>query len=423
MKYLVSMVLVLMLYIPASATVTYTLVGGVSTFTVTGTGLLMNDVIRDIIALPGYYGSGTSLFLDDAGTNSAVSSYVFHADLVIGDGSTATSLTSKTEFVYIADGYEWDVLDQATLTLGAKHWEGLYPQDGSSWSFAMNKALKGAAINLYASTLTNRGARFNSVHFKPDALEILGCTLQGSTDKGTQFVIWLFNTDNNDATINDSNFLNIMRFHTDEAFVSFQRNIINEVGAINVYQGNIIIEDAIIADLSGKITKNATAQNVIFLNPISVPDSYTILGSTGGIFKKYTVNPVLSSWDGTPCQGVQVYATDRSGVSLWAAATDANGEVVEGTLSSTSWYSTSETKGYYSPYEFTFQANGYKTLVLTGVTPDGSTSWPIELQPISHPPAPWIFSIMGDWQRYLILVVLVLLYAAISRAIKRCSKM
>ena len=139
---------------PAWAGITYTDIGGVSTITVSGAGYITNDFWDEARKqnwdVPQHI-SGTSMYAFIGPAKERI-------DWIIGDGVTATDVTSLQEQVYVSGKVE--VQANATLTIGELH-EG-YGRRGSSWTFGGQggsyRFADGGDVSIYASMLHQKGA-------------------------------------------------------------------------------------------------------------------------------------------------------------------------------------------------------------------------------------------------------------------------
>ena len=151
--------------LPAQAAITCTVTSGVTNCTLTGPGSDLSGVSNEgiqfgiIYYVPGPYGSASVVLLGDippalqpnpgSGGCSMFS---------IGDGVTATDLTSESELVSVMG--EVRVRTNAVLTLGRE--EDGYGVLGSAWSFrnfpgqGYITLVDGGTLNMYASMITIR---------------------------------------------------------------------------------------------------------------------------------------------------------------------------------------------------------------------------------------------------------------------------
>lgn len=389
---------------PASSfgalSVTYGLVGGVSTFTVTGTGLLMNDVIREILTHPGWYnatGAGVSVYVDKAGTNSAVSDYYFWAKIKTGDDSTATDLTiSSGETLRFADKYYPYVMNNATLQFGELG--TLYGYKGANISF--DDYSSGTIIDFTPSgKTTNKFYCYNSrIQFGSNCrpvwysgtIDIKNSSLNHKLSYGSGSREMYFNPSIGSLTMERVDIIDINLYPK-------KSGVFNDVLLVQTYLANnqtdtrITISNIKISDPKNGIDFSIGGSNAhfIFIDPDYAFDgTKTITQDNSTALIGYTIDPIISMEGGLPISGATVIFRDRSGVSTLSYESSVTGAFLPSGatdyISAVSYYSTAETKGYYNPYTITIEKAGYQTVTLSGVTIDAPlTNFPVQMIPIS----------------------------------------
>jgi len=318
--------------------------------------------------------------------------YFLRVNLEIGDGSTATTLSSLNEMVYFDDGVTLNTNDNATVTLGQLV-EGI-GNSGSSWSFGPSANLSPFAdgtVNIYGSMITMR----------------TGYRLYIIPDSGTF----------TDSIINFTKTWNDY-FHPGD--VTFNRGIITfadsggtiepspSVPTINDLLTNVYsIGDYITTSwtITGFVWSNSTNRRAYKGKPgtIAFLDSTEILtplilDASGVIEEQYTINIHIADKDGANLSGatVNLYGSDSSAydTAAWSedsVTTTADGIISEQTVTAKKWVGISATETDYNVFKLVVSKAGYKTLTLENITIDGPIDWHLELQPIEHPPGAWRF--------------------------------
>ena len=319
--------------------------------------------------------------------------YFIRVPLEIGDGSTATTLTSLNEMVYFDDNVTWQVKDSATLNIGDKLDD--WGRKGSMWNFgpsgtSMNPInSSGATLGIYASMLHVRTSC--RLMFYSGTFEILNSILSGTFDDGGS---WTKRVQFHVGTIKDV-FLN----NFDEGALFYTSQTIDD---LHVHGGNYgiqsqgLIANNVVADNCRMTSQDAA--NAYTYNDgrsLTVKDPKTALSSVGNshaanwIAEAYTFNLTVGDKDGTLTGMTATVTLDGSdsGTASTEYDTEAfsedttNGVLAEQTVTARKWVGTSETLTNYNKFRLTVEAAGYETLVLDNITVDSPIDWHLELQP------------------------------------------
>ena len=333
--------------------------------------------------------------------------YLIHLPLEVGDGTTATTLTSKAEFVYF-DGCYPSLQGNATLQLGVL--SGTKGIDGSAWKFSYSDGFyllaagqTTAILKIYdskliadisvsaklvymqsANTLDIRQSQLSSLKMMTG--NRIGYLMGGSI---TNFSL-------TDVYITDSSAAYLYQSGT-------FKNISSHAGANYGLQAaiatNITITGLEITETAIDVRAGSSARNlymVDLINPIVTP---SIGHADGVIYEQYTVNITVVDKDETGIVGATVTcvgsdsgtASEEYDTAVFSVDTGASGILAEQTVTARKWVGTDETLTNYNYFKFTISEPGYETLVMEKVTIDAPIVWHLELQSIKHPPAPWEF--------------------------------
>ena len=335
--------------------------------------------------------------------------YLIHLDLDIGDGSTATTLTSEREHVVFDSGYGPRVVSKGVLTLGAL--TGDWGTKGSFWEISgvstTNERITeyGATLNIYASTLYDSHLGY--------------CDIYGTTDFRNSILMHSYDVDSSYRR----------RFSWGGSQVKSLRNVFicNSYGAnfnivpgtfenVHIHSGGYGVyctkHSTPFTTKEAKFTNNSIADvatysaagNVVTFNlvdPKSAVGTVALSGdgaAVSSINEQYTCNITVVDKDGTGIVGATVACTGSDSgtaseeydtVGFTTADTGASGVLAEQTVTVKKWVGTSETLTNYNYFKFTITEPGYETLVMEKVTIDAPIVWHLELQPSKQPPAPW----------------------------------
>jgi hypothetical protein len=107
-------------------------------------------------------------------------------------------------------------------------------------------------------------------------------------------------------------------------------------------------------------------------------------GDTGGVFRIWTCNIHVVDKDGTNLQNAIVDCEDTDGTAVWTAGsvtTAADGTITEQNITQHRYYwTTSQQTKDYNDHKFTISKDGYKKVIINGVTVSAAINWRIELQ-------------------------------------------
>ena len=322
--------------------------------------------------------------------------YLIHLNFEIGDGSTATTLTSLNEQVYF-DGCAFSVRWNGVLTLGAL-------KDDWGWKgscFYLNQAAdsiltshSNSTLNLYDSEIrlvSNNYMKFNAGFVTGRNFKI------SATDAGNQRVYFFANTS-----------IDFKKgFFSGWAAVNYYKNPTNyeDIHTHGGWQGAIIQASATLTrpTITSSGAQDIWTTNTGTITTLVSPNFVPVVGNntaTNECHWKEIVNIKVADKDGTALQNVVVDCVgSESGspsteydTAQWTAGTvttAADGTITEQTVTAKKWVGTLETETNYNYFKFTFSLAGYETLVMENITIDGPIDWHLELQSQKQPPAPW----------------------------------
>jgi len=315
--------------------------------------------------------------------------YQIHLPLDIGDGSTATTLVSKSEEIYST---KFQVRIAASFTGGEYNNNG--SENGIRLRIAGDQNLGwGGDVSLYGSQI-EIATSSSTIQFTGSSNVKLYDSLwnhinQGTTDRPF-FVSGL-----------NSNYMSNMRFSHMSAVLLYEtpdlmdnvqlHNVTNGIG-VNLGVGITITNFKATGTYTYLFRSYASGGNITSIDPITtIPDNTKIsLGTADSWIKEqYTVNIHIADKDGANLSGVSVACADKnSDAAFTTQTTAADGTITEQTVTYKQWVGTDETLTTYSPHTFTISKAGYKTLTLENITIDGPIDWHLELQPYGRTPNP-----------------------------------
>lgn len=302
--------------------------------------------------------------------------YKIDCNLNVGNGSTATYFASESQTITFANDVFPYTYANAEFRLG---------------NIVGNWGIHGSylSINRHAGGDANLG---NGGVFKVYASMV---TVRESK------IIWLY-WDPGDVILNNAIFNNAGTTKLQTlGFLGGAGSSINKGYFTGFYQVMVIISTAEeihshncnhgfysylpVTYVKARVT-NVTNDFAAYDNPVTVVDPKApvalpvISDALGTIFEKYTCNIHVSDKDGNDLSDVTVTCADQYNTQIFSVSTDANGDIVEQTITYKQWAGTSETLTTYSPHKFTISKAGYQTLVLENITVDHPIVWHLELQ-------------------------------------------
>ncbi len=338
-------------------------------------------------------------------TKAADGCYVVHCNLVIGNGTDATHLASIGEVVSFVSGKTLAIANNATLQLGEEH-EG-WGRNGSSWTIKpaanMDMIAAGstnARLEQYASLLRNESAFViifesgtwiarNSVTsgaYKPadsnfSGFAVLAATLDWKRIQvGNAGVIGL-----SGATIDE---FDDVHLHGNRRGITlaWADMRITRPRISEYFDNDYYVESH---DSHGG---SRTFEVLDPVNNIESPLLNNITAATTCLKEIYTCNLTIVDKDGNPVEGVSVKCYDKDDNLVFEAVTrgdtypDEHGTIAEQEIVYKQWEkigaaATAET--CYTPHKFTFEREGYQTLVMPDVSVDtpihGGINWRVPL--------------------------------------------
>ena len=325
--------------------------------------------------------------------------YLIHLYLEIGDGTTATTLTSLNEMVYF-DGCGFRTLSAATCTLGAL--DTSWGKQGSTWflNLAANHNLIGtsdttAAINLYDSEIKLLSGYY--LYFRRGTFVGRNFKLNANIN-GNQRIYFEANCalDWKSGFLSGWTAVNYFSNPTNYEDIHTNKNTYG----VTIQMSSTLLNPIITASWTGVYLQNSADLIANLINPtIDATVPVTIGHATGIINEQYTVNITVVDKNGTGIVGATVAcAGSDSGtaseeydtVGFTTADTGASGVLAPQTVTAKKWVGTSETLTNYNYFKFTITEPGYETLVMEKVTIDAPIVWHLELQPIKHPVGIWM---------------------------------
>lgn len=317
--------------------------------------------------------------------------YQIHEDFDVGDGSTATTLTSEEEYVRFDTGTQFRVRISAIFNMGAA--SGSYSERGSYWSLspsATSRIGDGGTFGLYASKLENRAAQ--KCYWNTGTLVIQDSMLSGGYDHSIDHFqnSFYIQSGMSSAMIDNIYIHNLYQF---------QLHISPTVTRYHFHKGEygispqqtLTISNANASSVVKQALLNTADTTVTIKDPVMVLARASIQHNqaTSVTKEQFTININVSDRSGAALQSVTVLCEDQADAEAFSVSTDASGDIAEQAIITRSWSGTLETETDNNDFKFTLSKAGYETLVLEAIRVSAPIIWHLELQSQKAPPRAW----------------------------------
>ena len=308
--------------------------------------------------------------------------YLIHLPLEVGNGSTATTLTSLDEMVYFDDGVTLQIENYATLELGENTY-GDWSSKGAFWNLGTTQSVgyriipSGGTgiVRLYGSRLHNRAAGYMA--FSGGTLSaknsIFSCEFPyNDTNSFRRFYIGATTIEFEDVLFLNNYSVDILNTPT-----TFEDVHIHKAQEAISTTKDVVVTNVKATEVVRTVRQQgSTGQTIQFVDMYGSVVLPAISNSESNVIQqRYTCNITVADKDGTLLDDVVVDCEDDDGTAVWTAGTEVTGatntgKIDEQTITCRSWTGTSGTLKTYSPHKFTLSKAGYETLILENITVD-----------------------------------------------------
>jgi len=317
--------------------------------------------------------------------------YKIHRPFDIGNGTTATTLTTKSEMIYYDAECNFLVKANATYTDGTKisstitH-EGsmiiINDTDGTAtwYSHYGTLNLYGTKIHVELSGSTTAGWKADGIYFRGSGEFI-------NADIGYKDAI-SFITNYTLTNVIFGKVWNGIWVQADAVTLTSPTVISNSYGFRSITNAGASYLISPVFSVSQELHDNNAYAHTIYLRDYvgSIRWTGTTTMHANTIwYQQYSVNIHVSDRAGVDLSGVTVDCEDKNTTAAWTAGTittDANGDITQQWVNYKTYVSGDFASGgtIYSPHKFTLSKAGYETLILENVTVDAPIAWHLELQ-------------------------------------------
>jgi hypothetical protein len=240
--------------------------------------------------------------------------YLIHQNLEVGDGSTATTLTSLNEMVWFDDNKHFTVKNVAVLTLGELH--NSWGRNGSYWSVSASTSYDlvdhaGGTLNLYDSKLECKSTSTWTYAIVDGIFNSYNSTICGNHNDNTDISAHFSFSSSATPTLYDTQFKNLENLQL-QCAVTGDDVRVHDVRTVACNVATAFMSDALITDITVGVTINVNWEaNWIFRNPKATIEneiSTTLAGR--GILEDYSVNIKVKDGDGNALENALVKIED-----------------------------------------------------------------------------------------------------------------
>lgn len=341
--------------------------------------------------------------------NNGNGQYRIDCILNIGDASTATYLTTKTENIVFPTLRPY-VLANATFQMGELDAVLSKGQNGSEiravWLDAA-EFCNGGTVYLYSSKVCQLGTAWANT----EIVDNNGSTLiaKDSIIESSDASALRFGRNGSVTTNLDNVIINLKNpdawvvgfgpgSHTLSGLIIHQQGNVGSytptgIAAVDVYATINLVNPLIIVrsgmahfgtiqwDRHALTTFNFINPNLEGASPICDNKVYDATGSYDPITNlQYYCDIHVADKDGVNLASATVLCQDASANTVFSVSTDANGNITQQTITYKSWVGDADVLTTYSPHKFTISKAGYQALVLDAITVDHPVVWHLELQ-------------------------------------------
>jgi len=317
-------------------------------------------------------------------------------EFLIGDGSNSTAFLSQWENVWFDDDIGWNLNANATLTLGEDYNSTGRGSKGSSWSFQNPQSasyyynVDDGDLYCYGSILHNRVTTNGRAYFQGSGtIKFVDSTLSSELDGGSDYRSGWFFTGTADYTFDRVNFQNAYAFMpassgdfaVNSLFFNNVYNAISKSGSTDVDVSNCTFTGY----GNDILLNNGTANsNVDLINPSPVPSDAEISFAGANVQTantQFTVDIQVTDEAGANVESATVTCKDKNNNTVFSVSTGGDGKITQQTITykNYSYNGSDTTVTTYSPHSFEISKDGYKTLIISNVTPTEAIDWRLEL--------------------------------------------
>ena len=314
--------------------------------------------------------------------------YQIHISLEVGNGTTATTLTSVQEYVTFDSGKYVKVKANATLTLGELY--GDYGINGSMWKISAsswNAFCDGGTINIYASLVRTSDKQRQLFYTGTVVIKnsILEANYYSDSAYQRRIEFWTSSCDLDKVYFNNVQEIAFYESPTSMKDVHVHRAAFGiEARAVGIEVNGPLFSSIGTADIyvwTNNAADDFTVECIDPKEPLSTVSIVIPADNDFWIKETYTCNVTVCDKDGTLLDGVEVLCEDQADATVWTTTTGDTdtGKIDEQQINYKQWIGPDETLTTNSPHVFTLSKAGYETLILENVTVDAPIAWHLEL--------------------------------------------
>jgi len=312
--------------------------------------------------------------------------YRIDSAFLVGDGFTATFFKTIKELLYFSITTAAGITDYANAIFQSGNLGALDTgYDGSTFIFSRN----GLCYYNYQGTSRLYGSKF--IQATGDGTGTIRIYSSDSEIFDSQFYGFQYTSIKNSPSLK-----NILVADTERGInmqgspALFENVSVGKYSSVGLYllsiPSSVTLKGLSVTD-DDSVGTDLRLYNFSFDSYIidSILNFNITIGGTvdANLYEQYSCNIHIVNKDGVNINEATVACEDQFGTPVFSVNTNAEGNIVEQTISYRRHYNSGGiTSQTYSPHKFTISKAGYETLVLDNITVDEPINWHLELQPL-----------------------------------------